>query len=89
MDPFSSTVPVLGVAFICFLVWFALLPLWMYMRIRGMEHALWAIVSQLKLLRPSEPLDAVQQSLRDRAVQNVKTEVRGGAEHISNSAFGR
>jgi hypothetical protein len=72
-----------GFAFICFSVWLAFLPLWMYNRVKGIERALWAIVSQMQAMRREEH-DPVQ------AAQG-----RGGREGpaptgmISTSMFGR
>jgi len=74
---------ILALLFIGFCVWLAFLPLWMYNRVKGIERALWAVVSQLQAMRREEH-DPVQVA-----------QGRGGREvpaptgMISTSMFGR
>jgi hypothetical protein len=73
----------LGWVFIGFVVWLALLPLWMYNRVKGIERALWAVVSQMQAMRREEP-DPVQDAL-----SRSGREVPAPSGIISTSMFGR
>jgi hypothetical protein len=74
---------VFAFAFIALLVWYALLPLWMYNRVRGIERALWAIVSQLQAERREHAGGQLPASApEDR-------EVARRSHHVVNSMFGR
>lgn len=65
------------------LVWLALLPLWMYNRVKGIERALWAVVTQLQQMRKEAPSDdPVQNALRQRESPSPPGE-------ITTSMFGR
>jgi hypothetical protein len=75
MDTTNPIVVLLGVAGIALLIWYGLLPLWMYNRVRGIERAMWAIVSQL------------QRSNRNEHVVDPAATAR--AHEVSSSMFGR
>jgi hypothetical protein len=73
----------IGLLFIGGCVWLALLPLWMYNRVKGIERALWAVVSQLQAMRREEH-DPVQ-----AALSRSGREVPAPTGMISTSMFGR
>lgn len=65
------------------LVWLALIPLWMYNRVKGIERAMWAVVSQLKHLRQEEFNDLDPEATRRARKASEPTGM------ISTSIFGR
>ncbi|HYL64448.1 MAG TPA: hypothetical protein VE077_17680 [Candidatus Methylomirabilis sp.] len=65
------------------IVWLAFLPLWMYNRVKGIERALWAIVSQMQAARREE-YDPVQ-----AAQGRGHREAPAPTGMISTSMFGR
>jgi len=83
VDPNSPIAVLVVVAAFAFLIWLGLLPLWTYNRIRGIERALWAVVSQLQIQnRHSQSSGHVEQRPIDPAATNR-------AHEVSNSMFGR
>jgi hypothetical protein len=72
-----------GLLFIAGCTWLALLPVWMYNRVKGIERALWAVVSQLQAMRREEH-DPVQ-----AALSRSGREVPAPTGMISTSMFGR
>lgn len=64
-------------------VWLALLPLWMYNRVKGIERAMWAVVSQLQAMRREEHNDL------DPAATRRAREAAAPTGMISTSIFGR
>ena len=83
MPETPAWVPVAALLLIAGLVWLALLPLWMYNRVKGIERALWAVVTQLQQMRKEAPFDdPVQSALHQRDSLSPPGK-------ISNSMFGR
>ena len=81
VDPALAWLIALPVA--VFLIWFGLLPLWMYNRVRGIERAMWAIVTQL------QHIDRHQSVTAPPPLPGITREVPKPAGHISTSMFGR
>lgn len=76
-------VQLVGLVIVAGVVWLWFLPLWMYNRVKGIERALWAVVTQLQHMRKENPTDdPVQQLLRQR-------ESPSPPGKVSNSMFGR
>ena len=74
---------VLGTLFMVGATWLCLLPLWTYNRIKGIERALWAVVSQLQAMRREEHHDL------DPAATRRAREAAAPTGKISTSMFGR
>lgn len=83
MQELSPVAFVIALVILGFVCWLSLLPLWMYNRVKGIERALWAIVSQLHAAR-LEKDDPVQQ-LQSRSGNKVPAPTG----MISTSMFGR
>ena len=74
---------VVGLLILAGLVWLWLLPLWFYNRVKGIERALWAVVTELQQMRQESPSDdSVQRALRQR-------ESPAPTGEITTSMFGR
>ncbi len=83
MPEFPALGLVVFVVGLGFIIWLALLPLWMYNRVKGIERAMWAVVSQLQAMRREEHGDI------DPAATRRAREVREAPGLVSNSMFGR
>ncbi len=78
-----SLVSLLGWVLFAVALWLTFLPLWMYNRVKGIERALWAVVSQLQAIRREEHHD-----LDPEATRRAR-EVAASSGKISLSMFGR
>jgi hypothetical protein len=83
MPEFPAWAVIGGWLFIGMCLWLAFLPLWMYNRVKGIERALWAVVSQLQALRREEHADV------DPAATRRAREAAAPTGMISTSMFGR
>lgn len=83
MSEFQPFILILVLVAFGFAIWLALLPLWMYNRVKGIERAMWAVVSQLQAMRREEHNDV------DPAATRRAREVREAPGMVSNSMFGR
>jgi hypothetical protein len=83
MEAFSALWLVVILAFFFVAPLTLWLPFYMAAKARGIERALWAIVSQLQAMRREEP-DPVQELIRQK-----EREAQGSKAHVSLSMFGR
>ena len=81
-DP-SPVALVVGLVILGGCVWLAMLPLWMYNRVKGIERALWAVVTQLREMRREDHADL------DPAATRRAREAAAPTGMISTSIFGR
>lgn len=83
MSELSPLAALVAVGLVSFAIFLFFLPLLMYNRVKGIERALWAVVSQLQAMRREDHHDI------DPAATRRAREAAAPTGMISTSIFGR